>query len=43
MPLKQVEILGVNVNSLTMAQAVEAVQQFIADGKCGNADACYSG
>ena len=33
MPLKQVEILGVNVNSLTMAQAVEAVQQFIAEKK----------
>ncbi|MCI7613073.1 MAG: WecB/TagA/CpsF family glycosyltransferase [Selenomonadaceae bacterium] len=31
MPLKQVEILGVKVNSLTMAQAVEAVQQFIAE------------
>lgn len=33
MPLKQVKILGVNVNSLTMAQAVEAVQQFIAEKK----------
>ena len=33
MPLKQVEILGVKVNSLTMAQAVEAVQQFIAEKK----------
>ena len=33
MPLKQVEILGVNVNSLTRAQAVEAVQQFIAEKK----------
>ena len=33
MPLKQVEILGVNVNSLTMAQAVEAVQQVIAEKK----------
>ncbi|MGM9580736.1 MAG: WecB/TagA/CpsF family glycosyltransferase [Anaerovibrio sp.] len=33
MPLKQVEILGVNVNSLTMAQAVETVQQFIAEKK----------
>ena len=33
MPLKQVEILGVNVNSLTMSQAVEAVQQFIAEKK----------
>lgn len=33
MPLKQVEILGVNVNSLTMAQAVETVQQFIAQKK----------
>lgn len=33
MSLKQVEILGVNVNSLTMAQAVEAVQQFIAKKK----------
>ena len=33
MLLKQVEILGVNVNSLTMAQAVEAVQQFIAEKK----------
>ena len=33
MPLKQVEILGVNVNSLTMAQAVEAVQQVIAERK----------
>ena len=33
MPLKQVEILGVNVNSLTMAQAVEAVQQFSAEKK----------
>ena len=33
MPLKQVEILGVNVNSFTMAQAVEAVQQFIAEKK----------
>ena len=33
MPLKQVEILGVNVNSLTMAQAVEAVQRFIAEKK----------
>lgn len=33
MPLKQVEILGVNVNSLTMAQAVEVVQQFIAEKK----------
>ena len=31
MPLKQVEILGVTVNSLTMAQAVEAVQRFIAE------------
>lgn len=28
---KQAEILGVNVNSLTMRQAVEAVQQFIAE------------
>ena len=33
MPLKQVEILGVKVNSLTMAQAVEAVPQFIAEKK----------
>ncbi|MDD6561830.1 MAG: WecB/TagA/CpsF family glycosyltransferase [Veillonellaceae bacterium] len=29
MSLKQAEILGVNVNSLTMVQAVEKVQQFI--------------
>lgn len=34
MPLKQVEILGVRVNSLTMAQAVEAVQRFIAEKRC---------
>ena len=33
MPLKQVEILGVNVNSLTMVQAVEKVQQFIDERK----------
>lgn len=33
MPLKQVEILGVNVNSLTMIQAVEKVQQFIDEKK----------
>lgn len=33
MPLKRVEILGVNVNSLTMIQAVEKVQQFIDEKK----------
>ena len=33
MSLKQAEILGVNVNSLTMVQAVEKVQQFIDERK----------
>ena len=33
MSLKQAEILGVNVNSLTMIQAVEKVQQFIDEKK----------
>ena len=33
MSLKQVEILGVNVNSLTMSEAVAQVQKFIAEKK----------